>query len=174
MPAYELYDELSGTFLSRPAVTLQLEHSLLSISKWESKWKIPFLTKEEKTPEQFVDYVRCMTINQKVDPLLYSRLTRDDFLAIQQYIDDPMTATTFQSYKKEKPSREVVTSELIYYWMNAAQIPMDAEKWHLNRLMTLIRIHSVKQDKSKMPKSDIYKQNKALNAARRAKHGSRG
>lgn len=175
VPGYELYDEVSNLFISRPAVTLQLEHSLLSMSKWESKWKIPFMRDGEKTPEQFLDYIRCMTINSKIDPMVYSRLTSADFQRIRTYINDSMTATTFRSEQNNRLGRhEVVTTELVYYWMVQAGIPFDAEKWHYNRLITLIRIYNVKNSNEKMSKKDIYKNNRAINQARRAKYGSKG
>ena len=169
IPPKELYDETRNEFIECPSVTLQLEHSLLSISKWEAKWKKPFMDKKEKTYEEFIDYVRCMTITPKVDPTVYLRLTQKHFKAIDQYIHDPMTATTFHSWKQEKPGKKIITSELVYYWMVAAQIPWEAEKWHFNRLMTLIRIYGIENNNSKMSKRDIYKQNRAINAARQAK-----
>lgn len=169
IPPKELYDETRNEFIECSSVTLQLEHSLLSISKWEAKWKKPFMDKKEKTDEEFIDYVRCMTITPKVDPTVYLRLTQKHFKAIDQYIHDPMTATTFHSWKKEKPGKKIITSELVYYWMVAAQIPWEAEKWHFNRLMTLIRIYGIENSNSKMSKRDIYKQNRAINAARQAK-----
>lgn len=165
--AREMYDEAKNEFIQCPAVTLQLEHSLLSISKWESRWKKPFMSTDEKPYKEFLDYVRCMTVNSKVDPLVYGRLTQKHFKIIENYIHDPMTATTFYSWKKDKHSNEVVTSELVYYWMTAAQIPWEAEKWHFNRLMTLIRIYGIKNDSGKMSKKDTYNQYRALNAARR-------
>lgn len=162
-----MYDETKNEFIQYPAVTLQLEHSLLSVSKWESKWKKPFMSQDEKPYEEFLDYVRCMTINSKVDPTVYSRLSQRHFKVIEQYIHDPMTATTFHNWKEDKISRETITSELVYYWMTAAQIPWEAEKWHFNRLMTLIRIYGIKNDSGKMSKKDAYNQYRALNAARR-------
>lgn len=168
LPSQEMYDERNNLFYTVPEVTMQLEHSLIAISKWEMKWKKPFLTKEVKSTEEFLYYVQCMTMN-KVDPKAYSRLTNADLKKIQEYIDDPMTATTFHSFRKDKPGRETITSELVYYWMNAAQIPLETEKWHFNRLMTLIRIHSIKNDTTKMSKSESAKHQHAMNAARRAK-----
>lgn len=169
IPAREFYNDFTNEFWSVPEVTLNLEHSLISVSRWESKWKKPFLNKEQKTPEEFRDYVRCMTTN-RVDDKVYRRLMPDDYAKIQAYIDDPMTATTFLSLQKEKPSREVITSELIYYWMDTAQIDYSAEKWHLNRLLTLIRIHSAKGNNDKMSKTESAKYQHSLNQARRAKH----
>lgn len=172
---YEEYDSETCLFSYFPPVTLKLEHSLLSLSKWESKWKKPFLTKEPFTYEEFVDYIRCMTINN-VEADVYKRLTNNDILVVKQYIDDTMSATTFNNRKPQKPSKEIITSELIYYWMVAAQIPFEAEKWHLNRLLTLIRICDIKTNSGndKMTKKDIYNHNRQLNAARRARLGTKG
>ena len=175
LASYEEFDSETNTFSYYPPVLLKLEHSLLSLSKWESKWKKPFLSKEPFSYEEFVDYVRCMTINN-VDQDVYRRLTNNDILVVKQYIDDPMTATTFNNRKPQKPSKEIITAELVYYWMVAAQIPFEAEKWHLNRLLTLIRICDIKSNSGndKMTKKDIYAHNKQLNAARRARLGTKG
>lgn len=175
IPAQECFDEELSEFFYLPAFNLNLEHSLLSVSKWESRWNKPFLDNRELTKEEFIDYIRCMTINSNVDPRAYYRITNSDLLKIKTYIDSPMTATTFSTNKNAKVSREKVTSELIYYWMVAAQIPFEAQKWHLNRLLTLIRICDIKSSKpEKMSKKDIYSRNTALNKARRAKMGSKG
>lgn len=173
--SYEEFDSETNTFSYFPPVTLKLEHSLLSLSKWESKWKKPFLSKEPFSYEEFVDYVRCMTVNS-VDSDVYRRLSNSDIMAVKAYIDDSMTATTFNNRKPQKPSKEIVTSELIYYWMVAAQIPFEAEKWHLNRLLTLIRVCDIKNNSGgeKMSKSDIYAHNKSLNAARKARLHTKG
>lgn len=170
----ELFDEATWSFIEIKPTVIQLEHSLLAISKWESKWKKPFMSTEQKTEEEFRDYVRCMTINRNVDPNVYLRLTAADYKKIDEYIHDPMTATTFHGGQSKKSSSKQITSELIYYWMVQAQIPFDAEKWHLNRLMTLIRIYSVENDPKKMSKKDIYKSNRAINEARKAKYHSKG
>lgn len=170
----EIFDETTWTFTEIKPTVIQLEHSLLAISKWESKWKKPFMSTEQKTEEEFRDYVRCMTINRNVDPNVYYKLTAADYRKIDNYIHDPMTATVFGNVRKERPSHKQVTSELIYFWMCQAQIPFEAEKWHLNRLMTLIRIYSVENNPKKMSKNDIYKNNRAINEARKAKYNSRG
>lgn len=174
VPGLELFDEERMEFIETKAVTLQLEHSLVSISKWESKWHKPFLGREPKTQEESLDYIRCMTINQNVDPMVYRSISADILKRVNAYIDDPMTATTFGG-KDEKKSREIVTSELLYYYMTALNIPFECQKWHLNRLLTLIRICSIKnQPSKKMSKKDIMSRNRSLNAARRARSGSRG
>ena len=178
VPAGEFFDERTERFIQSNGVILQLEHSLLSVSKWESKWKKPWLSKEDnKTPEENLDYIRCMTINKNVDPLAYYCISPEDMERITQYIYDDMTATTFYSYKKTiEEANDVITSEIIYYWMVAANIPFEAEKWHLNRLITLIRVcsHNNNPNKEKLTKADIYARNKAWNAARRKATGSKG
>ena len=175
IPETEEFDPVTSTFTVHKREVLNLEHSLVSLSKWESKWKKPFLTDKEKTPEETIDYVRCMTVNNNVDPSVYGRLSMSAVQQINDYISDPMTATTFSEDKNQKKNREVVTAELIYYWMVALQIPFECQKWHLNRLITLIRVCNIKNEPpKKMNKADIYRQNAALNAARRRMHGSKG
>lgn len=175
IPETEEFDQETQTFISHKREILSLEHSLVSLSKWESRWKKPFLSDTEKTPEETIDYIRCMTINNNVDPSVYRRLTNGMVQRINEYISDPMTATTFSEDKNQKKNREIVTSELIYYWMVALQIPFECQKWHLNRLITLIRVCNIKNSPSKkMSRTDIYRQNAALNEARRKMHGSKG
>lgn len=176
VPAFEYYDEAKGTFGNTKETTLLLEHSLISISKWESKWNKPFLGKANKTVEQCIDYVRCMTLNKGVDPAVYYGLTNDMFDKINRYIDLPMTATWFSDKEENKKiSREVITAEIIYYWMISLNIPVEFDKWHLNRLLTLVRVCNIKNaPPKKRSKSEIYERNRALNASRRAKYNSRG
>ena len=175
IPETEEFDPVTSTFTVHKREVLNLEHSLVSLSKWESKWKKPFLTDKEKTPEETIDYIRCMTVNNNVDPSVYGRLSMKAVQQINDYISDPMTATTFSEDKNKKKNREVVTAELIYYWMVALQIPFECQKWHLNRLITLIRVCNIKNEPpKKMSKADIYRQNAALNAARRRMYGSKG
>lgn len=175
IPETEYYDETNERFIQIKEQTLSLEHSLVSISKWESKWKKPFITGKERPIEEIRDYIRCMTLTQNVDPLLYSCLTMAQIKIVLDYMDDPMTATTFSNNKKEGKNGEFITSELVYYWMTALQIPIECQKWHFNRLMTLIRIAGEKnQPPKKMSKSDILKHNKALNAQRRARMHTKG
>lgn len=173
----ELWDEATETFVKNPGVkeqTLQLEHSLISISKWESKWCKPFISKDEKTDEETIDYIKCMTINQNVDPSVYDHLTTDNLKDIRDYINAPMTATTVREIKSNN-SKEIVTSELIYYWMISLQIPVEFDKWHLNRLMTLIKVFNVKNTPpKKMSKRELMSRNAALNAARRKQLNSKG
>lgn len=177
VPGMEFYDEEKNEFIpAQKDQILQLEHSLVSLSKWESRWHKAFLSKQEKTSEEVLDYIRCMTITRNVDPSVYDRLTSDNINQINSYIEDSMTATYFSEDRSTpKASREVVTSELIYYWMIAQGIPIECEKWHLSRLLTLIRVCSVKNSPpKKMSKKSILSQNAALNAARRKQHNTKG
>lgn len=175
IPACEQWDEAKNEFVYTKVQTLQLEHSLISISKWESKWNKAFLSKNEKTYEETVDYIKCMTITQNVDPSVYLRLTNENIEQINQYIDAPMTATYFMEDDDKKPSRETITAELIYYWMIALNIPFECQKWHLNRLLTLVKVCNIKNaPPKKRSKGDIMRRNAKLNAARRAKHHTRG
>lgn len=171
----ELWDEEKQEFISMKSQTLQLEHSLVSISKWESKWHKPFLTKNEKTFEETVDYVKCMTLTQNVKPEIYNYLSRENFAEINDYIANPMTATTFSKEPSGKSNREQITSELVYYWMLSLNIPVEFQKWHLNRLLTLIRICNIKNAPPKKgSKAATAKSYAALNAARRKKYNTRG
>jgi len=174
----EAYNPKTREFINTKDTTLTLEHSLVSVSKWEAKWHKPFLSKDTKTNEETLDYVKCMTITQNVDPNIYALLTREQIKTINDYIADPMTATWFNE-RKDKPgkkSSEQITSELIYYWMVALEIPFKpCEKWHLNRLLTLVRICNIKnQPDKKYSKKETMSRNAALNAARRKKLGTSG
>lgn len=175
VPETESFDPVTETFFYTKEQKLTLEHSLLSIAKWESKWGKPFLNKRtKKTIEESRDYIRCMTITQNVDPNVYFALTNDNYREITEYMENPMTATWF-SKENRPPGTAVITAEVIYYYMAALQIPFSCEKWHFNRLMTLIKVCS---DKNKTPKKmnqrQIMSQNAALNAARRAEMKTTG
>lgn len=175
IPAIELWDEQKQEFVSTKEKTLQLEHSLVSLSKWESKWCKAFLSKTDKTTEEVVDYVRCMTLTQNVSPDTYNYLTKKHFEQINDYISAPMTATTFYGDKKQGGGRETVTAELIYYWMISLNIPFKCEKWHLNRLLTLIRVCEVKNTPpKKRSKRETASHYAALNEARRRQLNTRG
>lgn len=174
IPQRELWNEELEQFMVFNGVELQMEHSLVSISKWESKWHKSFLSTKNKTSEELMDYIRCMTITQNVPDEAFSFLTPNNISDIEKYIEDPMTATTF-SEDKRRSQREIVTSELIYYWMIALNIPFECQKWHLNRLLTLITVCSIKnQPSKKMSKSEIMRRNSELNAARRKRLNTRG
>lgn len=169
----DLWDERNQQFLSIKETTIQLEHSLLSISKWESKWNKSFINTKDKTEEELIDYIKCMTITKNVDPNIYVCLTAENIQEIVNYINAPMTATTIRDTGKS--NHEIVTSELIYYWMISLNIPVKFEKWHLNRLITLIRVCSVKnQPAKKMSRGEIMQRNAALNAARKKRWNTKG
>jgi hypothetical protein len=148
----------------------------VSISKWEAKWHKPFISKDNRTYEETIDYVRCMTITQNVDPNIYLLITNENLKEINEYIGNPMTATWFNERNQQsKKNSEQITSELIYYWMIAFQIPFECQKWHLNRLLVLIRICNIKnQPQKKLSKREILSKNAALNAARRKNLGTTG
>lgn len=175
IPATEEWDEAKQEFVYAKEQTLQLEHSLVSLSKWEARWHKPFLSKEEKTDEETLDYIRCMTITQNVDPEVYLRLTNDNIDQINRYIDDSMTATTFRDDGMGGSSRKIITSEVIYWWMIANNIPPEYQKWHLNRLLTLIKVCNLEsQPPKKMSAGEIMSRNAVLNEARKKKLNTKG
>lgn len=175
IPTQELWDSDKQEFIYTKEQVLQLEHSLVSVSKWEAKWCKTFLSKKEKTYEETVDYIKCMTITQNVDPDVYNYLTEENMKEINNYISAPMTATWFSDERTGSANNEQVTSELIYYWMIALNVPFECQKWHLNRLLTLIRVCNIKnKPPKKMSKSEIMSRNAALNAARRKQLGTKG
>lgn len=174
-PDTEFFDEQNEKFVKIKGQAIQLEHSLVSISKWESRWKKPFLVREGHTREETIDYIKCMTITQNVNPLLYQLLTNEQLTKVNNYIDDPMTATTISKQEGKGASAKVITSEEIYYAMVAYQIPFECQRWHFNRLMMLIRVCDERnKPKKKMRKGEIAKRNRNLNAARRARLGTKG
>lgn len=170
----EDYDELNNEFIYtivEKEQTLRLEHSLVSLSKWESKWCKPFLHTKDKTDEEILDYVKCMTLTPNVDDSIYSRLTQGNLDDIHKYIGEQMTATTFSEDKNTKGKREIITAELMYYWMVALNIPFEpCQRWHLNRLVTLVRVCNIK---NKPPKKrngkDTASKYARLNASRQKK-----
>ena len=171
----ELFDERTDTFITTKERTIKLEHSLISISKWESKWHETFLKKNKKTNEQVLDYIRCMTIGGNVEPEIYLAISEPNLEIINKYIEDPMSATFFNS-EPGGSSGEPLTSELIYYWMSAFQIPFEpCEMWHLNRLLNLIKIANLKnQPKKKKNSKDLAAQRYAINEKRRQQLGTTG
>lgn len=174
IPETRLWDPVKEEFLYVKSQKLLLEHSLLSISKWEAKWKKPYLN-SDKTPIEVVDYIRCMTLTKNVDPNVYYAIPTAELEKLQNYIVDPMTATTITNHEQKRPGREVITAEILYWQMAQLNIDLEWEKRHLNRLITLIQVCAIKsQPPKKMSKRDIAKQNKALNAARRKQHHTRG
>lgn len=178
-PEKEIWDANKEEFVIKKEIKpfdLVLEHSLISISLWESKWHVPFISKDGHTEEQTLHYIKCMTINHDVPDEAYDLLTAEDIQKISEYISDPMTATTVSELPgQKKASRDIITSELIYYWMTALQIPFQCEKWHLNRLLQLVAVCNAKNTPpKKMGKNEVMSRNKALNAARRAKYNTKG
>ena len=179
IPEQRLWDEGNEEFIYTKETNLQLEHSLISLKKWERKWHKPFLDKKsQKTDDEIKDYIQCMTLTPNVDPMIYSYIPDSVIIQVIDYIKDPMTATWFSNYDKigaAKTSSEVVTAEIIYYWMITLNIPTEFQKWHLNELLTLIKVVNIKNGpKKKMPKHEAARRNAALNEARRAKHKSKG
>lgn len=169
------WDEEKEEFVIPTTEVLQMEHSLVSLSKWESKWCKPFFSKQEKTTEEILDYIQMMTVTPDVRPEVWNNLTQENVSDIRAYIDAPMTATTFSKDTKQTNSREIITSELIYYWMIALNIPVEFQDWHINRLLTLIRVCNIKNSPpKKYGKNDIMRRNAALNAERRARLNSKG
>lgn len=168
IPSIELFNEANQKFIDSTKVTLRLEHSLVSISKWESVWRKPFLTKDKKTKAETLDYIRCMTITQNVDPNVYKYIPASIMEQIVSYIETPRTAT-FINDTSTSVNREVITSELIYYWMVTFNIPFECQTWHLDRLLTLIKVINFKnQPKKKTNRRDLIERNRALNEKRKA------
>lgn len=175
IPAQEMFNDKDQTFIDLPEINLELEHSLVSLSKWESKFNKPFLSLENKTQEETIGYIEAMILNPIYPTNFWMQLTQKNIDEINEYIDSKQSATTFGEMPKHKSRGEVITSELIYYWMIAFNIPFDCERWHLNRLFSLIRICNIKQGKpKKMTRSEIAQRNRELNAQRRAKLNTSG
>jgi hypothetical protein len=171
----ESFDDNSQEFTSKGEVVLELEHSLVSLSKWESIHEKPFLGKEAKTPQEIVSYVKCMLLSDDIAPEVFDQLNIKHFDEISEHIDAKKSATWFSDQPGTPKSREVITSELIYYWMTVFNIPFECERWHLNRLFTLIRICNVKQSKpEKMSRADVAQRNRELNAMRKQQLGTSG
>lgn len=172
----EFFDEDTQEFVTVGDVVLQLEHSLASLSKWESIWEKPFLGPDTKTTEQVLSYIECMTLTPISSPEIFHRLSKDNLDSINKYIESKQSATWFTDKTAPRgPSREVVTSELIYYWLTVFNIPFECETWHLNRLFTLLKIANIKSQKpSKMSRSEVSARNRELNAQRRSQLGTSG
>lgn len=174
IPEREFFNEADSTFIQLKEQHIQMEHSLISLSKWERKWHKPFLTDEKKTIEETIDYFKCMTLSQGIDDLIYQTLPPSVVNEINDYVENPMTATWF-SDTGHPPSREIITSEIIYYAMIKFNIPFECQKWHLNSLFTLIRVCSLKEGPSKkMSSQEIMARNRELNEARKARMNTKG
>lgn len=176
IPENEFFDDETQRFIKTKKQTLQLEHSLVSLYKWESKWKKPFLKKDYKmTNEEARDYIRCMTITQNVNPLVYNAITNSIVDQVNKYIEDPMTATWFKEEKHKKANNEIITAEVIYSWMIDLNIPFKCETWHLNKLLTLVRVCNARHAPPKKTNAKEWaSERRAINAARRKRLNTKG
>ena len=167
----EIFNESTFEFKVLKNTTLRLEHSLVSVSKWEEKYKKPFLTEQSKTREETIFYIKCMTINNNVDDDVYNLITDEHIAEVNEYIADEKTATWFTDYENvHNNNSEQVTSELIYYWMTINRIPFETQKWHLSRLMALIKICNIKNSPpKKMSERETLERYKQINEKRRKK-----
>jgi hypothetical protein len=174
IPSIELFNDDKGEFIYTKEQTLNLEHSLVSLSKWESKWNKPFLTKDEKTTEETINYIKCMTTTQNVEDKAYEYITNENIIQVRNYIEESMTATKISSENKTT-NKEIITAEIIYYWMIALNIPFECQKWHLNRLLMLINVCNIKNNPpKKMNKKELMSRNASLNSARKKALNTRG
>lgn len=177
---YEFFDEQKEeyVYVDIQETKIKIEHSLISLKKWEQTWHTPFLSKSDKTYEELTDYIRCMTLSHNIDPIVYKYIPKEVIEKVVEYIKDPMTATWFKEDNlmgAQKNSREIVTAEIIYYWMIALSIPVEFEKWHLNQLLTLIKVVNIKNGKpKKVDKRIAAKERMALNKRRREQYNSKG
>lgn len=170
----EVYNEITEEFVTTPGLKLRLEHSLHTISKWESRWLKSFMNTIDKTDEELLDYIICMDTTETLTMDAVCQITKSDLNRILTYINSSMTATTFSKVEKEK-NKEIITSELIYYWMIALQIPLECEHWHINRLMTLIKICNIKNSPNKKQNKQTAMTNqRELNKQRRMQQNSTG
>lgn len=171
----ETYDERTNKFIQIPECTITLEHSLISLAKWESKWQMPYFDDKKKTPAQDLDYIRCMVIGNVKNEQIFNLLSHEDLKKIQDYIAAPMTATTFHKKSRNRPRKDVMTAEVIYAHMFAHSIPIECQKWHLNRLLTLLKVCDLQNSpKEKMTKKQTAMWYAEQNAARKAKYNTRG
>lgn len=178
IPEIELFDEDKNKFMTTGAITIEIEHSLVSLSKWEQKWKIPFLSNKNVTLDQTIDYIRCMCLTPNISADSFAAIggSHEVLTIVNDYISNTMTATWFNERGPKHSSSEAITSEVIYYWLIALMIPFETQHWHLNRLLTLIKVTNLKNDPKKklMPLAEQQTQQRDLNAERRATRGSKG
>jgi len=174
IPPIEYFDETCNEFKTSKAYSLLLEHSLVSLSKWEAEWKKPFLSKDTKTEQETLSYIKCMMVTKNISDDFYNYIPTYVIQKVQTYIEDSQTATTITN-PKDKKSREIITSEIIYYWMVSLNIPFECQKWHLNRLLTLISVCNIKNSPNKkMNKKELASKNMAMNAARKRQLNTKG
>lgn len=175
IPESEHFNEATSEFVSLPEVALELEHSLVSLSKWESKWEKPFLGSKDRTTEETYGYLEAMSLNPDLPPGVFYRLSQKNLSEVNEYINAKMTATWFSEATNGPRNREVITSELIYYWMVALTIPFECETWHLNRLITLIKVCNKKNSpQKKMSAAELAQRNRQLNEERKKKYNTKG
>lgn len=171
----EMFDEEKEEIVTHGDVQLELEHSLVSLSKWESIYEKPFLGANNKTPEEIIEYIKCMMLTPNPPEDIFDRLSKENVEEINAYLEAKMTATWFSEQPGAPRTSEVITAELIYYWMTVFNIPFECERWHINRLFTLIRICNIKQSKpKKMSRSEIAQRNRAINEQRKKQLGTKG
>lgn len=169
------WDEVKEEFVEPKTITIRLEHSLVALSKWESIWHKPFFSNQDKTPEETISYIQCMTIDEDVDPEVYRHISKINEEEIFNYINNPMTATTFKEKLGKGGRGNVITTEIIYWWMTQLNIPVEFERWHINRLLTLVRVCNEKNNPGKkMSAKEIASRNAAINAANRKRFNSKG
>jgi hypothetical protein len=175
LPAVESFDEVKNEFVYSEETIIELEHSLFSLSKWEQKFEKPFLGNEAKTTEETIGYIKAMTVTPNVPPEVYQRITNSQFQEINDYIEAKMSATWFNERPNPKHSREIVTAEIIYYWMNELKIPLEFEHRHLSHLFTMIKVANQKNSpEKKMNKRDMVAERNRINAERKAKMNTTG
>lgn len=175
IPDTELFNEMNQEFETEPGAVVELEHSLVSLSKWESKWEKPFLGPETKSTDEALGYVEAMVLTPNLPARILENLQSDHLETINDYINQKMTASWFKEDPNKRPGREVITAEIIYYWMISLQIPFECQTWHLNRLLTLIRVCQQKNaPQKKMGRAEMIQERRRLNEERRAQYGTRG
>lgn len=177
VPSLQLFDEETERFVNEPEVKLQLEHSLVSLSKWEAKFEKPFLSADEKSPEEIIGYIEAMTLTPNIPPEVFQRITPTLVNQVFNYIDAKMSATWFTERKRATASREIITTEIIYYWLIQFNIPFEAQHWHFNRLMTLIKVCNQKNAPDKQPKMnqrDLAAERRKINEQRKQKLNTTG
>lgn len=175
VPRIEFWNERAEAFIVKEEVTLELEHSLTAICKWESKWHTSFLSRKNQTTDETIDYIKCMTLTQNVPDEVYTRLSEYNYKQINDYIEDPMSATKIYSEEKKGGKNDIITAELIFYWMASLQIPFSCADWHLNRLMKLIEVSNVKNSPPKKhTRNELLSRNARLNEERKKKYNTKG